>query len=490
MSDLPRGWIKASGDDLFSSVRGVTYSKSDSSPTPGDGLVPILRANNIVGGGITTDDLVFVPAKCVSPEQNLQDGDLLIASSSGSRTVVGKAATARDDDRIYAFGAFCTVARPRTGDLGRWLAAYSRSRAYRHYVEKVALGISINNLRGSDLKAIPIPVAPLPEQRRIVTKIDSLTGKSRRARDHLDHIPRLVEKYKQAILAAAFRGDLTREFNESKRPNKAEVDICKKALCARINIRPWKNSNEISKVHEGAPERWLRCYVGDVVAHRSGVAFKSGDFTKTGTQVVRLGNLHNGIFDLNRSPVFLKNVDQYKAFGGEAGDVLVAQTGTRFKRDYGHFIVLKDDHRGILINQRIACLSPTELLNPDFLKLFSHLGAFKDHFFGHETGGVNQGNVGLAGIMDAPIALPSRLEQDVIVSRLHAAFSWIDRLASDARSSRKLVDCLDQSVLAKAFRGELVPQNLADEPASALLDRIRAERTAAPKTKRGRKKIT
>ena len=47
---------------------------------------------------------------------------------------------------------------------------------------------------------------PLPEQRRIVAKIDSLSGKSKRARDHLDHIPRLVEKYKQAMLAAAYRG--------------------------------------------------------------------------------------------------------------------------------------------------------------------------------------------------------------------------------------------------------------------------------------------
>jgi type I restriction enzyme S subunit len=58
-------------------------------------------------------------------------------------------------------------------------------------------------------------VPPLSEQHRIVAKIDSLSGKSKRARDHLEHIPRLVEKYKQAILAAAFRGDLTREWRAS-----------------------------------------------------------------------------------------------------------------------------------------------------------------------------------------------------------------------------------------------------------------------------------
>ena len=62
------------------------------------------------------------------------------------------------------------------------------------------------------LKVTSFPIAPVPEQRRIVAKIDSLSAKSKRARDQLDHIHQLVEKYKQAILAAAFRGDLTREW--------------------------------------------------------------------------------------------------------------------------------------------------------------------------------------------------------------------------------------------------------------------------------------
>jgi type I restriction enzyme S subunit len=79
-------------------------------------------------------------------------------------------------------------------------------------------------------------------------------------------------------------------------------------------------------------------------------------------------------------------------------------------------------------------------------------------------------------------------EQSEIIRRIQSAFVWIDRLAADATSARKLIDHLDQSVLAKAFKGELVPQDPADEPASALLDRIRAERAAAPKAKRGRKK--
>jgi len=66
-------------------------------------------------------------------------------------------------------------------------------------------------------------------------------------------------------------------------------------------------------------------------------------------------------------------------------------------------------------------------------------------------------------------------EQREIATRLRTAFAWIDRLAAEATSARKLIDHLDQAVLAKAFRGELVPQDPNDEPASLLLERIKAE---------------
>jgi type I restriction enzyme S subunit len=79
-------------------------------------------------------------------------------------------------------------------------------------------------------------------------------------------------------------------------------------------------------------------------------------------------------------------------------------------------------------------------------------------------------------ILTTQLPLPCIQEQREIARRISGTLSWIDRLASDARNARKLVDHLDQAVLAKAFRGELVPQDPSDEPASALLDRIRAER--------------
>ena len=82
-------------------------------------------------------------------------------------------------------------------------------------------------------------------------------------------------------------------------------------------------------------------------------------------------------------------------------------------------------------------------------------------------------------------------ERREVVRRIDTAFAWVDRLASETTSARKLIDHLDQAVLAKAFRGELVPQDPNDEPASLLLERIKAERQIAgpPRRRNGQQKV-
>jgi type I restriction enzyme S subunit len=101
--------------------------------------------------------------------------------------------------------------------------------------------------------------------------------------------------------------------------------------------------------------------------------------------------------------------------------------------------------------------------------------------------GVAYTGINIEDLRKLPLDYPERDQQQEIVRRIETALTWIDRLASEATSARHLIDRLDQAVLAKAFRGELVPQNPTDEPASVLLERIRGERGATPKPKRGRK---
>jgi len=112
---------------------------------------------------------------------------------------------------------------------------------------------------------------------------------------------------------------------------------------------------------------------------------------------------------------------------------------------------------------------------------FPHLRSFVE-FKSERTAG--QDGVNKDHLLRWPVLLPPLNEQVEIVQRIESALNWINHLATDARSARKLVDHLDQAVLAKAFRGELVSQDPSDEPATGLLERIRAER-ATPQRSAG-----
>jgi type I restriction enzyme, S subunit len=89
---------------------------------------------------------------------------------------------------------------------------------------------------------------------------------------------------------------------------------------------------------------------------------------------------------------------------------------------------------------------------------------------------VTQPNINASVIEELRIPIPKIEIQDLTIGVIEKAFAWIDRLAREVASACKLIDRLDQAVLAKAFQSELVPQDPNEEPASALLERIRAER--------------
>ena len=105
----------------------------------------------------------------------------------------------------------------------------------------------------------------------------------------------------------------------------------------------------------------------------------------------------------------------------------------------------------------------------------------------HEIKSGAQGKLALKRIKELPVPYPPFEEQTEIIRRVEQLFAFADQLEAKVASAKSRIDHLTQSILAKAFRGELVPQDPNDEPASVLLDRIKAQRAAAPKAKRGRK---
>ena len=120
-----------------------------------------------------------------------------------------------DDDQPFVLQRSVAVVGGQKGIVPHFLSKAFLNPPFQQWLNDDAKGTAQKGIYLKALGSAQIAVPPLAEQRRIVAKIDSLSTKSRRARDQLDHIPRLVEKYKQAILAAAFRGELTREWRNS-----------------------------------------------------------------------------------------------------------------------------------------------------------------------------------------------------------------------------------------------------------------------------------
>ena len=158
--------------ELVKQVRGVSYKPGDLHNELNENSVILLRANNIDDGQINFDDVVYVDKSKVSFEQYLKIGDVLICASSGSKNLVGKAASVRMDKEC-TFGAFCKVVRPKEG-FEDYLGVYFQSPIYRRKISDMALGANINNIRNEHIDSLDIPVYSEMEQEDIVKKIHLL----------------------------------------------------------------------------------------------------------------------------------------------------------------------------------------------------------------------------------------------------------------------------------------------------------------------------
>jgi type I restriction enzyme S subunit len=203
--------------ELAEQLRGVSYDKEDASATPRPGYLPVLRAGNITDWGLTFDDLVFVLAGRIANKQKIRRNDVVIAASSGSLDVVGKAARALTDYE-GSFGAFCKVLRPGPDVDPAYFAHFFRTASYRRRVSALAAGININNLRNEHLDEMEIPCPPLAEQQRIAEILDKTDAMQTKRRSALAQLDTLI----QSIFLEMF-GDPVRNSNGWPRASLGEL---------------------------------------------------------------------------------------------------------------------------------------------------------------------------------------------------------------------------------------------------------------------------
>ena len=201
-------WPEVVVSDVSELIRGVTYSKEHATDKPQDGYTPVLRATNIQESRLVLDsDLVFVPDSNVSANQRLRAGDIVVATSSGSKHLVGKSGLVHKD-WPGSFGAFCAAIRPKTHIESRYLAAFLQSPSYWKQVGTKALGVNINNLRRGDIESLTLPLPPLGVQREIVAELEKQFSRLDEAVANLQRVKANLKRYKASVLKAAVEGRL------------------------------------------------------------------------------------------------------------------------------------------------------------------------------------------------------------------------------------------------------------------------------------------
>lgn len=347
-----------------------------------------------------------------------------------------------------------------------------------------------NTISQATLNSVRLWLPPLNEQKRIVAKLDALQARAHAAKQALDAISPLLEKFRQSVLAAAFRGDLTREW----RARNPDVEPASELL-ARIRAerrRRWEEANPRKKYVEPEPvdtselpelpEGWCWASWKDVGWCQNGRAFPSEEYGETGVKLLRPGNLHvsGHVFwtDDNTRRMPESWAQRYPEFIVGSNELVMNLTAQSLKDEFLGRVCLTGPDERCLLNQRIARLTPV-LLGAEFCLVLFKSPVFRRYVdSGLNTGSLIQ-HIFTTQVNDFVFPLPPQEEHAPLVSAIRSSLELVNRVDDSVVSAASQLKDLRRSTLAKAFRGELVPQDPNDEPASVLLERIHAERAAS-----------
>ena len=506
---LPSGWVEARLGELLTILRGISYKKEDATTEPSKGKIPILRATNI-GDGLNFADLIYVPQKYVSEDQLLKVGDIIIAASSGSRHIVGKA-SALTVPWMGSFGAFCYSLRPHFQATAKYLSLFLQTSIYRDYVSGLSAGVNINNLRRAHIEGVPLPVAPLNEQQRIVSKIEELFSELDKGIENIKTAREQLKVYRQVVLKHAFEGKLSEQWREASK-HKLETP---EQLLTRIRtererryqqqleqwngvVRNWEVNSKKGKkptkprkirpftqlqddVRAMLPDipaswtwgkvAWMTCSVEYGTSAKSS---KSGNMP-----VIRMGNLQNGEINWD-DLVFTSDDEEIEKYSLAYGDVLFNRTNS--PELVGKTAIYRGERPALFAGYLIRVNHIQTIVDSHYLNLFLNSSLAKQYGNSVKTDGVNQSNINGEKLNGYPFPYCSLAEQQEIVRVLDEKLSLTDQLLQAIDLELVKSDILRQSILKQAFSGQLVEQNPNDEPASILLERIRAEKTEQEKT--------
>jgi len=455
---LPSSWLRVSFDDVFlnqtSSDRKIPLSEYLS-----EGAFPIVDQGQAAIGGYTNRaELVSL-----SPLPAIIFGDHTRAIKWCDRPFVQGA----DGVRVLTTS---TMALPRFGYWALKNTSLPDKGYSRHY---------------KFLRASVVPIPPVAEQARIIEKIDTLHARSERARRALFELPALLERLRQSVLTAAFRGTLTAAWR-TRNPNIEPADkLLEKIRTERR--RRWEEAELARLTAKGKPpndDRWKARYAEPMQMGASHALPTLPD----GWSWVAFDELVE-VFDSKRIPLNLEQRSVRKGpypYYGASG-IIDHVDDYLFDGDY---LLIAEDGANLLsrssprafsaggkfwVNNHAHIVKAVRPLGHDFIQYFINTISLAPFVTGTAQPKLTQ-----KSLAQIPVPLPPEAEVEQIIVLIDKLFAPLNSQVQGAHSLGGMLDELDARILAKAFRGELVPQNPEDEPASVLLSRLRDDAAMSP----------
>jgi type I restriction enzyme S subunit len=338
----------------------------------------------------------------------------------------------------------------------RYLTSYFNQLDYSGFVS----GSTRLKLTQAAMKGIPVPLAPLNEQRCIAAKLDTTLAAVEACRQRLDGVAAILKRFRQAVLTAATSGELTREWREERG---ATMDDWSQKCLSDVVIDIEAGLNVLCE--ERPPSDGER-------------------------GLVKISSVTWGVFDEDESKTLSAGHDVSEKNRIKAGDFLISRANTN--ELVGACVIVHKVNRTLYLSDKVLRLLMPEECKPWILMcLRSKSGREQIETFSSGNQ-LSMRNLSQKSLLSIRVPLPPPEEVEAAVTATNQLHALADQLEARLTAARKVVDRLTPALLAKAFRGELVPQDPNDEPASVLLERIRAARQAeagaGKPSRRGRRK--
>ena len=474
--ELPKGWVWTRLGEISSLAAGNPAPQGEEYFD--NGIYPFVRVQDMGSLGNSVyiyDTRDHVNSKAIEKVRIFPKGSVLFTKSGMSILLNQRAILGRDMHIVSHIG----VSMPLCGIPSEWLYYWLKTIDFKNLTHATTLP----SLQLSKVQQIPILLPPLPEQQRIVAKIEELLTRLDAGVEALKKIEVQLGRYRQATLKYAFEGKLTKEWREF---NKGELEPAS-VLMERIKEERKKDAKgkykELPPVDTSdlpeLPEGWIWASFEEL-AESERNAIKAGPFGSSLKKefYVPQGYKIYGQEQVIREDPFYGNYyineERYaklKSCAVKPGDMLISLVGT-----IGKVLVLPEAIEPGIINPRLVKFSlEKRLVNNAYIKAYIESSAVR-HFFSLSSHGGTMDILNLTILKILPIPLPPLPEQHKIVEEIERCFSVADEIERTVEQSLKQAERLRQSILKRAFEGKLVPQDPTDEPAEILLERIRAER--------------